>query len=132
MAHSDSDDKVATTRSAGRRGVTKTQIREERRQRRDARKRRRRTVYIAGGSVLAVVFILALTLGPSLGSSFRGTPSGTGGGLNTGGPVALDPNDGAPHVQFEEAHAGYSTLPATSGSHWGARDTPAGVPAPAR
>ena len=35
-------------------------------------------------------------------------------------------------MQFEEAHAGYSTLPATSGPHWGARETPAGVPAPAR
>ncbi len=116
--------------------MTKSQIRAERRQRSQSRKRRRRTFYLIGGSALAVVFILSLTLAPALGGGHGGAGSnihsGEGGNLNTGGPVPLDPDDGRAHIPTGVAGTGYSVRPATSGPHWFDSDTPAGVPAPAR
>lgn len=113
--------------------MTKSQIRAERRQRSQARKKRRRTFYVAGGSVLALVFILSLTLSPALGGSGGGSiHTGQGGNLNTGGPVPLNPDNGGLHIAPGVAGTGYTERPATSGPHWFAPETPAGVPAPAR
>ena len=75
-------------------------------------------VYMTGGSMLAVVFILSLTIGPGLVNN-RDT---TGGNLNTGGPVPVDPNDGAQHIAPGTSGSGYSVTPATSGPHWFAED----------
>lgn len=133
MASKDETKRVATTRPASRRGMTKSQIRNERRQRSQARKKRRRTFYIAGGSVLAIVFILSLTLSPGLGGSGGGnTHTGEGGNINFSGPVPIDPDAGRQHIPAGVAGTGYATRPATSGPHWFAAETPAGVPAPAR
>lgn len=114
--------------------MTKSQIRAERRSRSESRKKRRRTVYLAGGSVLAIVFILSLTLAPTLGtgSLSNNNPQGGDANINTGGPVPLDPDDGRAHIATGVAGTGYSVRPATSGPHWSGSDTPSGVPAPAR
>ena len=115
--------------------MTKSQIHNERRQRSQARKKRRRTFYIAGGSVLAVVFILSLTLAPALGGGHGGGGAGhdgQGGNINFGGPVPIDADAGNQHIPPGVAGTGYATRPATSGPHWFAAETPAGVPAPAR
>ncbi len=134
MASNDDSKRVASTRPASRRGMTKSQIRAERRQRSQSRKKRRRTFYLAGGSLLAIVFILSLTLSPGLGGGHTGgaTHTGEGGSLNTGGPVPLDPDRGNAHIAPGVAGTGYATRPATSGPHWFASETPVGVPAPAR
>lgn len=123
MASKDDTNRVATTRPASRRGKTKSQIRSERRQRSQARKKRRRTFYITGGSVLAAVFILALTLGPGLGAGHGGGAHvGEGGNINFGGPVPIDGDDGALHIPIGQRGTGYSENPPTSGPHWIGRD----------
>jgi hypothetical protein len=110
--------------------MTKTEIREERRQKSQARKRRRRTLYMAGGSLLALLFILSFTLGPGL---VRNNQSSDVTGLNFGGPVEIDPDYGATHIAVASAHADYAMRPATSGPHWQARTTTVdGVSAPAK
>ncbi len=136
MASKDSTNRVASTRPSSRRGKTKSQIRNERRQRSQSRKKRRRTFYLVGGSTLAIVFILSLTLAPGLGGGHGGNTSHDGGGgesnINTGGPVALDDDAGNAHIPAGTVGTGYVTRPATSGPHWFDSETPAGVPAPAR
>ena len=102
--------------------MTKSQIRNERRQRSEARKKRRRTFYIAGGSVLAIVFILSLTLSPGLGGGGGNIHTGEGGNINFGGPVAIDVDDGALHIPIGQRGTGYSLNPPTSGPHWIGRD----------
>jgi hypothetical protein len=94
---------------------------------------RRRAFYIAGGSLLAVVFILSLTVG-GLGGAFGNNAgqTGTGGGVNTGGPVPLDQYAGDTHIPAGQSGTGYGQRPATSGPHWFQSETPAGVPSPAR
>ncbi len=136
MASKDDPKRVASTRPESRRGVTKSQIRAERRQRSAARKKRRRTLYVTGGSLLAILFIMALTLGPGLGGG-HGTSASHGDGLNSdrfnsGGPVPPDPDNGGLHIPPGQFGTGYTERPATSGPHWFAAETPAGVPAPAR
>ena len=130
MASNNDSKRVASTRPESRRGVTKSQIRNERRARSRARKMRRRTVYVAGGSLLAIVFILSFTLSPALGGN--NTQTGTAGGVNEGGPVDLDPDIGNAHIAIGQLGTGYSQKPATSGPHWIGPETPAGVPSPAR
>lgn len=82
-----------------------------------------------GGILFALVFISALVLSPNL------TPQ-TGGGLrgvNTGGFIEIDVDDGAAHIPGNAPNSsGYSVVPATSGPHWAGAITPAGVSAPAR
>lgn len=46
--------------------------------------------------------------------------------------VTFNEDAGARHVASEKAGTGYHERPATSGDHWFAPTTPAGVPAPAR
>lgn len=54
-------------------------------------------------------------------------------GVNSGGKVELDTDDGREHLDgFAPNTDGYSVTPATSGPHWIGPETPAGVPAPAR
>lgn len=115
--------------------MTKSQIRQERRERSHSRKKRRRMVFYVGGGVLAVIFIASLTLAPGLGGGHGGSSTSTTAqqaGLNTGGPVPQDGDDGSLHVGTGETHSAYSFTPATSGPHWFQSDTPAGVPSPAR
>ena len=82
-----------------------------------------------GGIAFALVFISALVLSPNL------TPRSGGGlrGVNTGGHIELDVDDGAVHIPGNAYNVGgYSVVPATSGPHWAGPTTPAGFPAPAR
>ena len=105
----------ATTRPDHRRGMTRSQIRDERRRRSQARKQRRRAVLLSGGFVLAIVLILGITVGPGLATNARNSSTE---GLNTGGPVALDRDAGATHIQAGQPGSGYATTPATSGPHY--------------
>jgi hypothetical protein len=133
MANSTETKRVATTRPDHRRGMTRSQIRNERRRRSENRKKRRRTVYLTGGTILAVIFILSLTIGPGLARTLRSqTADTTVNTLNTGGPVPLDPDDGRAVISTDTISTGYSTKPATSGEHWLGAETPAGTSAPAR
>lgn len=107
--------------------MTKGQIREERRQRSKARARRKRSILTFAGVLFAIVFIAALVIpgNTNLGSG--------GGGVNTGGHIALDPDDGRGHIENNiDAGGPYSVVPATSGPHWFGASTAAGTSAPAR
>ena len=116
----------ATTRPVSRRGMTKGQIREERRIRSRARSRRKRTLIGFAGLLFAIVFIAALVVPQNV-------PSNNIQGINTGGHIALDPDDGRDHIENNVDRGGpYSVVPATSGPHWFGPNTGAGVPAPAR
>ena len=123
--------RAATTRPDSRRGMSKGQIRKVRRDRSRARKNRRRNLIMFGGLLIAFVFIAGLVVSPGLIS--RDTMDGEGKGVNEGGHIALDPDDGREHIDPEGyAPNKYSVSPATSGPHWYKDITPAGVPAPAR
>lgn len=120
--------RVASTRPESRRGMTKGQIREERRTRSRSRARRKRSILMFGGIIFAIVFILALVF-PNSNSN------NTGGlrGVNSGGFVEIDVDDGAGHIPENTYFSGtYSVVPATSGPHWAAATTPANISAPAR
>jgi hypothetical protein len=117
----------ATTRPDSHRGMTKGQIREERRKRSQARARRKRSLIMFGGILFAIVFIAALVL-PSNFSS-----QNTGGGVHSGGHIKIDPDDGRGHILPDTPRTkDYSVIPATSGEHWASSTTPLGIPSPAR
>ena len=106
--------------------MTKGQIREERRDRSRARARRKRSIITFAGVLFAIVFIMALVVP-------RNTQNTSSGGVNTGGHIALDADDGRGHIEGNIPYDGtYSVVPATSGSHWAGATTPVGVPSPAR
>ena len=69
--------------------MTRSQIREERREKSNRRKRRKRALILGGSSIIAVVFIAALILTPTLNPTHSGASAVQG--INTGGPVPLDP-----------------------------------------
>jgi hypothetical protein len=116
----------ASTRPASRRGMTKGQIREERRVRSRARQRRKRTLLGFAGLIFAIIFIAALIVP-------RNTQTSTLQGINTGGHIALDTDDGRGHIDDNSSIGGpYSIVPATSGAHWFGSSTAAGIPSPAR
>jgi hypothetical protein len=116
----------ATTRPASRRGMTKGQIREERRVRSRSRQRRKRAILGFFGLAFAIVFIAALVIP-------RNVQSNNVQGINSGGHIALDEDDGRGHIDGGSPYSGtYSVVPATSGPHWAAPTTSVGVPAPAR
>ncbi|NQW21094.1 MAG: DUF3105 domain-containing protein [Chloroflexi bacterium] len=118
----------ATTRPESRRGVTKGQIREERRGRARSRQRRKRSLLMFGGILFAIVFIAALVVRPSTSPGNSGER-----GVNTGGHIALDPDDGRGHIDGNTPYSDtYSVVPATSGAHWAGSTTPFGLPSPAR
>ena len=82
-----------------------------------------------GGITFAIVFIAALVVSPNLNPQ----NSGGSGGVNTGGHIELDPDDGRTHLEGNIPNLDpYSVTPATSGPHWFGTSTPAGVPSPAR
>ena len=116
----------ATTRPASRRGMTKGQIRAERRQRSKSRQRRKRAILTFAGVLFAIIFITALVV-PS------NTQSTNVQGINTGGHIAIDTDDGRGHIDDNTTpHDDYTYHPATSGPHWFGPSTAAGVPSPAR
>jgi hypothetical protein len=117
----------ATTRPDSHRGMTKGQIREERRKRSKARARRKRSLIMFGGILFAIVFIAALVLPSNFNSQ------NTGGGVHSGGHIKIDPDDGRGHIIPNEPRTKeYSVIPATSGEHWASSTTPLGIPSPAR
>lgn len=113
-----SRNRVATNRPEHRRGMTRSQIREERRARSNRRKQRKRTVLIALGSVGAVFIIFALVFQQGFISRDQQL-FGERGPYNSGGPVPEDPDDGRAHVPDAIVpETRYSVYPATSGPHW--------------
>jgi hypothetical protein len=78
------------------------------------------------GLLFAIVFIMALVIP-------RNTQVSTAQGINTGGHIDLDTDDGRGHVENNTSPGGpYSVAPATSGAHWVGASTNAEYPAPAR
>ena len=65
-SESESTVSKASTRPARRKGMTKSQIREERRQKSNSRKRRRRTLLMSGVIVIAIFFIASLVVSKDL------------------------------------------------------------------
>ena len=113
-----SSDRVATTRPEHRRGMTRSQVREERRARSNRRKQRKRTVLIGLGSVFAVIIIFALVFQQGFVSRDQQL-AGERGPYNAGGPVPQDPDDGRAHVPDSIVpETRYSIYPPTSGPHW--------------
>ena len=114
--------RIATTRPESRRGMSKGQIREERRSRSRSRARRKRSILMFGGILFALVFISALVLSPNL------SPRTAGGlrGVNTGGFIEIDVDQGAGHIPGNAPNPdSYAVVPATSGPHWAGATTPA-------
>ena len=120
--------RTATTRPDHRRGMSRNEIREERRVRSKARKRRKRLIIMAGAFIVAALLVVSL-FGSQLRRSGTNRP-----GLNRGGPVALAPDDGRGIIGLGEAGGPYSTVPATSGHRWDSRlsaeQAPDGAPIP--
>jgi hypothetical protein len=78
------------------------------------------------GLIFAIVFIVALVLP-------RNTQTTTTQGINMGGHIAVDPNDGRGHIDDNSSPGGpYSVTPATSGPHWFGPTTAMDMPSPAR
>ena len=118
----------ATTRPASRRGMTRGQIREERRGRSRSRQRRKRSLLMFGGTIFAIIFIAALVVSPDWNREGAAVK-----GVNTGGHIELDPDDGRAHIDVNTPYSGtYSVVPATSGPHWAGATTSVGIPSPAR
>ena len=129
---------MASTRPERRRGMTKGQIRAERRQRSEKRRSRRRAIYFTLGGLLGAAFIVSLLVPGGLGGGHGGSNQVVN-TLNTGGPVAIQPDQGRNHIPLGAGFHGpdglpaYNTLPATTGSHWPVTaptaDLPTGTPA---
>jgi hypothetical protein len=122
--------RVATTRPDSRRGMSKGAIRAERRARSESRKRRKRMFWYAGAIMLAAAFIASLLVPGGLTTNL----GDVGPTINTGGPVAILPDEGRGHLEPGVRYgADYRTKPGTSGPHWQTLPS-AGVPtgAPAR
>ena len=116
-----------------RKGMSKTQISNERRDKNKEKKRRKRFFIYFFGSILALVFILGLTISPALGAGSSSNKI-KGNGVNLEGPVAVDPEDDRKEVGIGEPHEGYSISPPTSGAYWIDLDRPVpgvGVTSPA-
>ena len=97
--------------------MSKTQISNERRDKNKEKKRRKRFFIYFFGSILALVFILGLTISPALGAGSSSNKI-KGNGVNLEGPVAVDPEDDRKEVGIGEPHEGYSISPPTSGAYW--------------
>ncbi len=128
---------MANTRPDYRRGMTKGEIRAERRERSDRRKRRKRTIYLVLGGSLAAAFIVSLLVPGGL--SGRHNAATVHSAINTEGPVPISNDEGStiigtgtPNLNGAGIRA-YETAPATSGPHWGVTpptdEIPSGVPA---
>jgi len=113
--------------------MSKTQISNERRDKNKEKKRRKRFFIYFFGSVLALVFILGLTIGPALASGAQSDKI-KGKGVNLEGPVKADPEDSRDEVGIGQPHDGYTISPPTSGPYWIDKDRPVpgvGVTSPA-
>jgi hypothetical protein len=97
--------------------MSKTQISNERRDKNIEKKRRKRFFIYFFGGLLAIVFILGLTISPALGSG-NSSNKIKGKGVNLEGPVQVDPKDGRKEVGIGEPHDGYTISPPTSGPYW--------------
>ncbi len=106
----DAPTRIATTRPEYRRGMTRAQIRQERRERSRLRKTRRQRLYLVLASFLAIGLIIGLVL-PSL-PLFQ--PDNFGELIDE----FATPDDGRTHISLGAGHEVYSTFPATSGSHY--------------
>jgi|TARA_B110000263_G_scaffold238870_1_gene240526 hypothetical protein len=97
--------------------MSKSQITNERRDKNIEKKRRRRFFIYFFGGLLAIIFILGLTISPALGS---GTTSNKikGNGVNLEGPVATDIEEKRRELGIGEPHQGYTISPPTSGAYW--------------
>jgi len=100
-----------------RKGMSKTQISNERRDKNKEKKRRKRFFIYFFGGLLAIVFILGLTISPALGAGSSSNKI-KGNGVNLEGPVPVDPEDKRKEVGIGEPHGGYSISPPTSGPYW--------------
>ena len=72
--------------------MSKTQISNERRDKNKEKKRRKRFFLYFFGSLIALVFILGLTISPALGAGSSSNKI-KGKGVNLEGPVVTDPED---------------------------------------
>ena len=121
-------DRIASTRPESRRGMSKGQLRAERRGKSDARKKRRRYIYTAIASAIALLFI-----GSLLVPGNSGVQTSQNANLNAGGPVELLQDGGRSHIDVGDSGGPYFTTPATSGPHFGVTapsdDLPYGSPA---
>ena len=106
-------DRIATTRTENRRGMSRGERRAERRDRSDSRKRRKRYIYTAVGSIIALLFIGSLLVPGGSGHSSSSNAS-----LNTGGPVEILQEQGRGHIEPGTPGGPYFTTPAASGPHW--------------
>ena len=97
--------------------MSKSQITNERRDKNKEKKRRKRFFIYFFGGLLAIVFILGLTISPALGSNSDSSKI-KGGGVNLEGPINTDEEDKREEVGIGEVHDGYSLSPPTSGPYW--------------
>ena len=112
--------RVASSRPPERRGVTKSQIRADRRKRAEKRKKVRDTIVVSSISIFAVLVIASLVLPGLLGTR---TSAKTREPLpfNAGGPTKALEDLGNQKILVGSAHIPYQTKPATSGPHWAIR-----------
>mgnify|MGYP003327105488 FL=1 len=113
--------------------MSKSRITLERREKNKEKKRRKRFFIYFFGGLLALVFIIGLTITPALGGQNNNTKI-KGKGVNLEGPVSTDPEDPRKEVGIGEPHPGYSLSPPTSGAFWYDIDRPVpgvGVTSPA-
>ena len=113
--------------------MSKSRITLERREKNKEKKRRKRFFIYFFGGLLALVFIIGLTITPALGGQNNNTKI-KGKGVNLEGPVITDPEDPRKEVGIGEPHPGYSLSPPTSGAFWYDIDRPVpgvGVTSPA-
>lgn len=95
--------------------MTRGAIRAERRTRAHGRKRRKQLLIYTGVLLLAFAFIASLLVPGGLQDATQQARSNQ---INTGGPVAVAPDDGRAHIDAGVRGGPYSTTPATSGRHW--------------
>ena len=114
------NERKATTRPPERRGISKSQIRAERRLRAQRKKKVRQTIIVSGISIFAVLVIASLVVPGLIGT--RSTinireplP------FNAGGPTKALEDQGNQKILVGSSHVPYSTKPATSGPHWAIR-----------
>ena len=113
--------------------MSKSRITLERREKNKEKKRRKRFFIYFFGGLLALIFIIGLTITPALGGQSNNTKI-KGKGVNLEGPVSTDPEDPRNEVGIGEPHPGYSLAPPTSGAFWYDIDRPVpgvGVTSPA-
>ena len=101
-----------------RRGMTKGQIRAERRKRSEARKKKKRYFIYSAIILIALLLILSLLL-PSLSQrNAQKSISREPEPFNAGGPTPALEDMGTQEIPVGSSHTPHSTKPATTGSYW--------------